>query len=84
MWLSWLEHCPLDPKVTGSVPSQGTCPSCRVSRGQDVLEKASNVSLSHGSLCLSLSLFLSAMTICPQVRIKIKEEEERTVKEDIG
>ena len=25
MWLNWLEHCPVNWKVTGSIPSQGTC-----------------------------------------------------------
>ena len=25
VWLSGLEHCPLSPRVAGSIPGQGTC-----------------------------------------------------------
>ena len=28
MWLSWLEHCPVNQKVMGSIPGQGTCLCC--------------------------------------------------------
>ena len=28
VWLIWLEHCPTNWKVTGSVPGQGTCLGC--------------------------------------------------------
>ena len=28
-WLSWLGHHPIHQKVMGSIPGQGTCPSCR-------------------------------------------------------
>ena len=29
VWLTWLEHCPLNQRVMGSVPSQGTCLGCK-------------------------------------------------------
>ena len=25
VWLRWLEHCPIDQRVTSSIPSHGTC-----------------------------------------------------------
>ena len=28
MWLSWLEHRPIDQKLVGSIPRQGTHPGC--------------------------------------------------------
>ena len=28
MWLSWLDHCPIDQKVAGLIPGQGTCQGC--------------------------------------------------------
>ena len=28
MWLSWLEHHPVDQKVAGSIPGQGMYPGC--------------------------------------------------------
>ena len=64
VWLSWLEHHPINRKVTGSIPSQGTCPGCgfgsrlrRVQGGE--VEQPIDVSFTSMSLSLSLSLPLS-------------------------
>ena len=69
MWLSWLEHRPVDGKVAGSIPGQG------VYLGGDGYEKAMD-----GCLCLTsvfLSLSLSPLSKSnkkfPQVRLKKKE-----------
>ena len=28
VWLSWLEHCPVNQKFAGLMPGQGTCLGC--------------------------------------------------------
>ena len=58
-WLSWMEHCPINWRVTGLVPSQATYPGCGFSpRLGHVLEGNQPMFLSHLSLSLSLSLSL--------------------------
>ena len=29
VWLGWLEGCPINQKVMGLIPGQGTCLRCR-------------------------------------------------------
>ena len=50
-WLSWLEHCPVYPKVTGSIPGWGT----HLSFGFDPW-------LGHEWEAVSLSPFLSKIS----------------------
>ena len=67
----WIECQSVNQKITGSVPSQGTCLGCgsgtrmRTREGQPI-----NASLLHQCSSLSLPLSLEAMKKCPQVRIK--------------
>ena len=37
-WLSWLESCPVNKKVMGLIPSQGTCLGCGFGPGQGAYE----------------------------------------------
>ena len=50
IWFSWLENHPVDLKVTGSIPGQGTYPSCECGfdHVQGMYKKAAN-------WCFSLS-----------------------------
>ena len=55
-WLSWLEHCPVNQKVTGLIPGQGTYLGGGFSSGQGGTEREPiDVSLPHH---VSLPLFL--------------------------
>ena len=59
MWLSWLEHQPVDQKVTGPIPGQAHTQAVGSIPGQGVYEKATNemfLFLTDVSLSLSLSL----------------------------
>ena len=67
VWLSWLEYRPVNRKVTGLIPSQGTYLGCRFSAGSGHIWKQ----LMFLTLML-LSLPPSpSLQACPQVRIKI-------------
>ena len=68
MWLSWLEHHPIDQKVMGLTPGQGIYPSCRFDPlPGHVPEGNQSMFLSH------ISLSLSAKKNNPWVRITKKE-----------
>ena len=57
VWLSWLEHCPVNQKVVGSIPSQSTCLGCRFSSQSGHVQEATNpFSLTSKFLSLSLSI----------------------------
>ena len=58
MWLSWLDHCPIDEKFAGSISSQGTYLHYGFSVGVHVEENWS-VFLSHWSLSLLVPSSLS-------------------------
>ena len=79
VWLSWLEHCPINWNVTGLIPSQGTCPGCHFSpQPGHVWEGNHSMTISHidvsVSLCFSppsLPLSKNNEKKCPRVRIKV-------------
>ena len=57
-WLSWLGHCPIHQKAVSSIPSQGTCLSCRFDHCYGAYRRQPNdPSLLHW--CFSISVFLS-------------------------
>ena len=51
VWLSCLEHHPIDQKEAGSIPGQGTHPGCGFESQWDVYQKATHINV---SLLLSL------------------------------
>ena len=59
LWLSWLEHCPVDQKVTDLIPDQGTYPHYGFDSQSMCVRKSSQfmfLSQIHVSLSLSFSL----------------------------
>ena len=42
VWLRWLEHCPTNQKVTGSMPCQGTCLGYRFSPRLGYMQEATD------------------------------------------
>ena len=42
MWLSWLECCPINWKVVGLIPGQGTCLGCRLGPWSGHIPEATN------------------------------------------
>ena len=70
MWLSWVEHCPIDQKVTGWVPNQGTYPGC----GFDPqLGHIGEINVSLTWIFFSLSLFPSpALPLSPPLALSLK------------
>ena len=74
VWLSWLEHHPVDQKVTGLIPSQGTYLGCRFDpQSGPTQEGNQSMFLSHVAIYLSPFLSLKAMKKCPRVRIEKKQ-----------
>ena len=55
MWLSWLEHCPINQKVASSIPGQGACLLCGFGPQLGHMREATDVSLSHACFSPSLS-----------------------------
>ena len=60
MWLSWLEHHPIDQNVAGSIPGQGTCLGCRFSPQSQRVGEATD-------WCFSLSVPSPLFKICKHV-----------------
>ena len=58
VWLSWLEHCHIDQKVTGSIPDQDTCPGCGFNPQSGHYKKAIDQCF---SLTLNVSFSLSPL-----------------------
>ena len=52
VWLSWLECCPVNQKVAGAIPGQGTCLGCGFGPQSLVGEHTGGT----GSMFLSLPL----------------------------
>ena len=59
MWLSWLEHCPVNQKVMGLIPGEGTCLGCGFSLCLGCAREANNGCFSLTLMFLSFSLSLS-------------------------
>ena len=57
-WLSFLEHCPVHLKVTGSIPGQGTYLGCKFDPQSGCIWEATNRYFSLTLMFLSLSLSL--------------------------
>ena len=83
MWLSWLEHHPLNQRAMDSIPSHGSYPVCGLDPWSGWVGEGNQlVFLFHiyvslllsPSFCppLSLPLPLKAMNKCPWVKIKKK------------
>ena len=74
VWLSWLECCPVYQKVAGSVLGQGSAWVVGSIPGWwGVYErKPVNASLTHLSLCLSVSLSLPTFLPHSQINYLIK------------
>ena len=65
----WIEHQPAKRKVTGSIPSQGTCLGCGPGPQEGVCERQlTAVSLAHRRFSLSLSLF----SLSPSLPLSLK------------
>ena len=62
MWLGWLKHCPLNPKVTGAIAGQGTSLGCRFSPQMGHVQEATDGCFSP-SLCPSLPLSLKSVSM---------------------
>ena len=56
----WIEHQPANPRVTGSIPSQGTCLGCKPSPQQGAGKRQPHIDV-------SLHLFLPPF---PSLKIK--------------
>ena len=59
MWLSWLEHCPVNQKVMGLIPGEGTCLGCGFCLCLGCAREANNGCFSLTLMFLSFSLSLS-------------------------
>ena len=70
MGLSWLEHGPVDQRIAGSIPSQGTCLSCEFSPGSGHIWEATNP-------CFSLSHWCSPPTPCSLKSISMSSGEDQ-------
>ena len=57
MWLSWLEHHPVNQSVMSSTPSQGAYRCCRFDLWLECVQEATNQSFSLTLMFLFLSLF---------------------------
>ena len=60
VWLSWLEHCPINQKFADSIPIQDISLGCRFGPSCGVHKKRQliDISLSHWSFSPSFSLSL--------------------------
>lgn len=56
VWLSWLEHCPMHQKVTGSIPSQGKYLVCKINPRSWHVGEVTDRCVSHQCFLLSLTL----------------------------
>ena len=61
VWLSWLERCPVNQTVDGSIPSQDTCLSCGFIPQLGCIQVAAYECFSLTSTFLSLSLSLLSL-----------------------
>ena len=52
----WIEHWPINQKVTGSIPSQGTCLGCGLGPQLGAFCKRQSVDVSHINVSLLVSL----------------------------
>ena len=57
VWLSWLEHHPLDQRVVGSIPRQGTYPGCGFNPWLGRVWQGNQITVSHSDVSPSLSLY---------------------------
>ena len=58
VWLSWLQHHPVNQKSAGSIPGRDTCLGCRLGHRLGHVGEATDGYFSFISMFLSFSLFL--------------------------
>ena len=61
VWLSWLEHRPVNWKVAGLILGQGTCLGCRFGPQLGHVQEATDPFLSHIDVFLPLSFSLPSL-----------------------
>ena len=76
----WVERCPTNQKVAGSIPTQSTCLGCRPGPQLGVSDRQL-IDVSHVDAFLSLSLPLSLEKKKYFLKIKKKKKERKRGKE---
>ena len=75
MWYSSLEHRPINQKVTGSIPGQGTCLGCGFSPQSGCIQEATDCYFCLTLMFLSLSLF-SPLSKKQKIKINNRGDED--------
>ena len=74
MWLSWLKHCPINWKVSGFIPGQGTCVGCGFSLRSGCIWEATDWCFSLPSKFCSPNLSLPSLS---SVTVSVKWADSR-------
>ena len=52
--VQWIEHQPSKQRITGSIPSQGTCLGCGPSTQEEACERQLHIDVSPSLFCLKI------------------------------